>query len=395
MFKGMRNWGANAWFGFGLYVVGAACFVWGAGIDVYYWYTQALPGHTMAAIASGGSSVIFQLIGLLFAGVTGWLLFRGSAWQKLMAVPAAAVLCIYLAFNMVSVMSFQARERVMPVKQAGDQHAALAKAQLEAKNLENQRQTEALKNLRDQSSLATTLAARARSKDARAATRETATAAASAYIGAAFATVTSEAPPPPPQIIDPQAEFIALFLPAYSIEQIQLVMTAWWGSGLVLGKVLCWFFAPLMLRQRAVTVARAPQEAAEPFRDQVEVTAAPEPPTPPARKFAVVASQPEERVLKAAEPITREIAIARVAQWRQEATMSCPGARIAAGPMYRHFSQWCELKGYPVPNGKVFGDYCSALGFERDHDMISRRRGSFYLDIALCSLDGGKEAIAA
>jgi hypothetical protein len=381
----LRHLDTGAWIGLGLYIVGAGAFLWGAGIDVYYWYTQAVPGHTAAAVASGGGSVIFQAIGLLFAGATGWLLFCGTWKQKLLGIPAALVLCLYLGFNMISVMSFQARERVMPVKQATDQYHAKIDAQLEAQNLQNQRQKEALDNLRDQSALATTLAARARSTDARAATKETATAAASAYIGAAFATVTAEAPPPPPDVIDPQAEFIALFLP-YSIQQIQLVMTAWWGAGMVLGKVLCWFFAPALLRRRQTHV----EATQAPANTETGVTPPTAAPTPPGRKFAVVASNPE-REHTPAQPMTRAMAIDRVRAWRDEATMSLPGAKVGASPMHHHFARWCELKGYPVPNGKVFGDYCSALGFERD--PTSQKRGTQYLGIQLMPLE--KEAVAA
>lgn len=383
----LRNWGAGQAFKVGLYVVGACAFVLGAGIDIYYWATQAQ--STEAAFAYGGGSVLFQVAVLLFAGITGYLLFQGVWWQKLLAVPAGIVLVFFLSYNMLGVMSFQARERVVPVQQAQEMRQAQIDKQLEAENLQNQRQNEAIKTLRDDALAATTAIRRAPTKQARAAAVEMKRAADSAYATAAFATVTTMAPVELPKVIDPQAEFIAMFLP-FTVAQIQLVMTAWWGIGLQALKVLCWFFAPAMtLRRRGSIIDSTPQRLREeaPPKQKPVMVVNNEPPAA-ARTYAYGPfPDVKGKAEQAATPVDR------VAMWREDATCPMPGAKVSATPMHQHFQQWCALKGYPGLNVKLFGSCCSKLGFVRD---LGNGRGNFYLDVWLCPLgEEGPIKIAA
>jgi hypothetical protein len=389
----LRHWDTGRALGVGLYIIGAGAFIWGAGIDISYWVGQS--ASTEGALAYAGGSVLFQAAVLIFAAVTGYLLFQGAWWQKLMSIPACAVLLFFLSYNMLGVMSFQAKERVMPVKQAQELRQAAIDAQLEAENRQNQRQNEAINTLRDDALAATTAIRRAPTKQARAAAIDMKREADSAYAAAAFATVTAVAPVEAPKVIDPQAEFIAMFVP-YTVEQIQLVMTAWWGIGLQALKVLCWFFAPALTRR--VAIVNVEKESALPSAPPVEAPAEIE--ASRVTRYAVPQPHKAERpepVSATVTPIRAHVStLERVKEWRDEATKPCSGAKIAATPMHQHFMAWCASKGYPGLNSQLFGSHCTALGFVRDPASQSRRSGTHYLNVGLCPLgEEGQLTIAA
>lgn len=362
--------------GYGLIALGVAAFLWNAAIDVEYWATQAKTAR--GAVEWGGASVIFQLVVLLFAGVTGHLLFRQQSF--LYGGLAACVLAFFLAYNMMSVMSFGARERILPSKAQEMALKARIDAQLEAQLAQTQRQEEAIATLKESALAASAAVGKAKGKESRAAAIDAKRAADSAYLEASFATVTTEALPVEAAASDPQAEFLALFLP-YPKEMIQLVMTAAWGAGLNLAKVICWFFGfGLLPRRRGDEIL--PVKTFQPT------------PGSPSR-FSVVPGgvpsvHPSVRMSAQHAPPAEISSLDQVREWRAQATRPAEGARLKGHALHQHFLKWSEQHGYPLVNANLFGRHCTALGFVRDIDP--KKGNHFYLGIGLCPLDDKEDA---
>ena len=352
--------------------LGVAAFLWNAGIDVEYWATQAKTAR--GAVEMAGASVIFQLMVLAFAGIAGHLLFRKS---YLLGGLAGMVLLFFLAYNMMSVMSFQARERIAPAKLAEEQYRAQIDAELNAQVTQNERQEAAIKTLREDALAASAALKRAKTKDQRLAAQEAKRAADNAYLESSFATVTAKALPAREKVADPQAEMIAMALGlggiSVPIEQIQLIASAWWGIGLNLAKVICWFFGfGLMPGRRPRQVATAAPGLTMPVAHEPA-------PEPMRRTLSVVPPIP----IPAEETHRALSSLDEVEEFLSEATRPASGARITATVMHQHFLKWAEIRGYPRLNQNLFGRHCTSLGLERDPD---RKQTIVYVGVGLCPL---------
>lgn len=389
------KWTTGTVLGYGLIAAGIGMFVWSAGIDVEYYFSSA--STNLGAWGSAGASVFFHLVVLLFSGAVGCLLFGGKGWWKLLSLPAAAVLTGFLTFNVVSVMSFQAREYITPVKQAETALKAQIDASAEAGAKQEQRQLDAIEGLRKEATLAAAAVKLARTKEERTAALETLREANAAYKDAAFAPVQSVALPTTQAKVDPQAEAVATVLAmagfTVTTEQIQLGFAGYRSLGLNFGKVFCWFFGFALLAMRR---PEEPERAALPA--PVVVSDAQEAPAALARApLSLVPAQPTAKLYAYPTPAAAEPSeehgepeqipsLERVKMWKNEVTRRQLGAAIRATVMHQHFNDWCDLQGYPRLNPNAFGRHLTALGFRR-REVNVKNLPVTYLDVALCQLD--------
>jgi hypothetical protein len=358
-----------------LVALGAVAFVWNAGIDVEYWATQA--ETTRGAFEVAGASVIFQLMVLAFAGIAGYLLFHKSYALGLIA---SVVLAFFLAYNMMSVMSFQARERIAPARLAEEMHRAQIDAELNAQMIQTERQEQAIQMLRQDAMAAAIALKKAKTKDQRLSAQEAKRAADNAYLEASFATVTAKALPARKTVADPQAEMIATVLGSAGIntpiDQIQIIVSAWWGAGLNLAKVICWFFGfGLMPGRRSRAIDPATKKV-------IAVDTAPELET---RRSPPPLPRPSLAVVKASGSLltSNTAPIEQVEAFLCEATRSEPGALITATRMYQHYLKWADFNGYSRLNGNVFGRHLTKLGVVRDTDTHTNT----YRNVGLVKLE--------
>lgn len=340
-----------------LILTGLAAYGIAATIDIDYWSSQAVTDR--GKLEWGGSALVFQTMTFLFAGVVAVLLRQRKFGIALLG---GIVLSFYMIYGMSSIVGFGGRERISKTVSADERHKSQLDAVVTANAQSTQLRAAHIKFLQEQVA-----------KTKRPESKQVAI---DALGQATFGTIEVLPAPVKEQMADPQAEFLHMLFPSWTVESIQFASTIAFGIGLIFAKIFCFAFGVGLW-----PVSEPRKSKAKP--EQEIIADAPETPSniihPP--QFAKATPSPamvaDETEAEPVDPaLARDVEkyvneVDQVEEFWGSQTRVASEARISCTTMYKAYCNWAKARGHNPASSQMFGRVATRIGIERDKRKAS------------------------
>jgi hypothetical protein len=342
-----------------LMAAGIGAFIIATMADVDYWTSVAQ--SDLAKIEYGGGAVIFRTVTFLFACVVALQWRHGQLKSSTLA---GFVLTAFALFGMVSIVGFNARERIAPTLEADARLAAEKTAQAKSEALSLELREGQIAFLREQAEKV----------------RKHPKAAQSAYdaLGSATFGTISVKPEPTEKITDPLAASLHFVYPAISVKGWQFITAIAWGIGLIIAEMMCMGFAVGMWpRHLALQVANVEQDVPDggtvldPFRGAIDTAkegtgGAPSNVVRPEFKRPATEA-PQASLFADDDDLDMRLSeVEGIEEFWQTRTRAASAATIGCRSMYRHYVDWATENDLDPASQQKFGRVLTDLGAHRD-----------------------------